>query len=538
MRNSLLTLAVLSAFHLAAQDRRYPPPNGYVNDFVGAIPDDIEQSLEAELSAFQNSSRFEVAVAVVMTLGDESESDYTVNMFNEWGVGSSETDGGVLVMWCPSERAYWTTTGYGAEEYLPDARIAQLQRSVLLPELKSGNGPTGLAAFVRALKSELDPVVREHRAAVEAVQREARARARGEAWSTFLLIILGLAVIGGVVTLLVFAYRRQKAEDARRQVVETRLRALMGQRSAADKTVRDAAEQKHPMAAALAKAVSEAKWPQASFEDVAKLSTPRLLDRLKAYDDLRGVVSLVEKVREDIDIVREIQKARRDTEESIVRLRVDAKRAEAARKRVLDKWPNALMPALPVQPVDPVVAVTSALVSMSEKAGRWEIPDALSMLARAKKSMAAAQAPVAEVLKEADRHEAADADIRAGRVSERISLACSMAESSAAWEGVSASTRASLTAMVATARKWAPTGTGGPARDLDRAAALIEEVNVWKKTADEEHSKHAAEARKQIAPTYSYSYGHGHSSHGRSGLGGFGGFGGGRSGGGGAGGRY
>lgn len=547
MNRLTLTLLLLAATAFAFAQRNYPPPNGHVNDYVGQLPDNLEQPLEAELRAFKEGSGFEIAVAVVATLNGEDEAGYTVNMFNEWGVGASETDGGVLIMWCPSERAYWTTTGYGAEGYLPDARVAQLQRSVLLPALKGGTGPEGIVAFARAVRDELDPATREHRAAIDAARQAADEKASGEFWYGFLMILLILGVVVGLIVLLVADHRKRKAkEDAHRSAVQRWIDLSNGRRSV-ERIAVLAEEQKHPAAADLTKRLAAVVWPEAYSDQAASMSTEEILARVAEYDVATDATSTATHVSSEMMAANAMRTDRKRIEQEVVGLRADAKHAESERASVLSKWPDAVLVPWDRNTTDELVTeVTADVTRMSSKIDAWDIAAAAAFLATAKRHLATARASVDGMRAAAKHHEVADRMIRSGDLAKTIAAACASALRSAASSGVSEATRRGVDTAAAAANAWTPGGVGGPGAAHNRATSLLAEVAKWKEKADSEHSAHVArlaadEARRSAARSPSYSSGgFGGISTGRSsgGFGGFGGFGGGRSGGGGAGGRY
>src|SRR5690348_9508325 len=95
-------------------------PQGYVSDFAHVLSSDTRQALEAKLSNFERATTNEIAVVTVPSLEGDTEEDYAVRLFKEWGIGKKGKDNGVLILIAPHERRARIEVGYGLEEVLPD----------------------------------------------------------------------------------------------------------------------------------------------------------------------------------------------------------------------------------------------------------------------------------------------------------------------------------------------------------------------------------------------------------------------------------
>jgi uncharacterized membrane protein YgcG len=143
----------------------------------------------------------------------------------------------MLLVWCPNERKYWATTGYGMEGDLPDVTISRIQRALLLPDLKAGTGDLGVAKFMRGIMSELGYISPERREEIRKASAEAKTKAEAQLAELqlkkdaetkeivedilmFLIFILSACVLAYVIFKIVFmrkekirlaAERREKA---------------------------------------------------------------------------------------------------------------------------------------------------------------------------------------------------------------------------------------------------------------------------------------------------------------------------------------
>lgn len=133
-------------------------PLGFVNDFAQIISDDAESQLTETLRAFTASTTNEIAVVTVPTIGDEYIEQYAVTLFEEWGVGSSEEDNGVLVLLAVQDRKIRIEVGYGLEGALPDSVAQRIITNEMVPSLAAGDYDTavlrGTEAIIEATRGE------------------------------------------------------------------------------------------------------------------------------------------------------------------------------------------------------------------------------------------------------------------------------------------------------------------------------------------------------------------------------------------------
>ena len=130
-------------------------PRGMVSDFANIIDDAEEATLEAELVAYREQTTHEIAVVTVPSLGDETIETYAVALFEEWGIGTSEQDNGVLLLVAPNEREVRIEVGYGLEGDLPDATAWKIIDQIMLPLFAGDNLSLGTVEGARAIVTTL-----------------------------------------------------------------------------------------------------------------------------------------------------------------------------------------------------------------------------------------------------------------------------------------------------------------------------------------------------------------------------------------------
>lgn len=152
----LLLLLLPLGFFLKATDIPKPmSPARLVNDYVGLFSASQQETLEQKLVEFDRATSSQIAVVVVPDLGSEAISSYAVRLFEQWGIGGSKNDNGILILLKPksvSERGeVFIATGYGLEGVLPDALAGRIVNQEMIPFFKQNDYFTGVDHAVNAL---------------------------------------------------------------------------------------------------------------------------------------------------------------------------------------------------------------------------------------------------------------------------------------------------------------------------------------------------------------------------------------------------
>ena len=143
----LFLLAFIVSFKtIIAQDfpQQSNPPK-IVNDFAGLISSDKAQELENKLIAFNDTASSQIAIVTITDLGVYEISDYAFKLAEKWGIGQKGKNNGVLILVAKIQRKTFIATGYGVEEYLPDAICKRIIELTINPSFKQGNFYQGLS---------------------------------------------------------------------------------------------------------------------------------------------------------------------------------------------------------------------------------------------------------------------------------------------------------------------------------------------------------------------------------------------------------
>lgn len=124
------------------------PPQSYIADVAHKLSSNDLSSLNNKIRLVNRSSRNEIAILIVPTLGDEAMSDVANSTFKAWKVGKKDLDNGVLIVLALKEHKARIEVGKGIEGDLTDLQSSEIIRDNIFPHWKKGNIFAGLAEAV------------------------------------------------------------------------------------------------------------------------------------------------------------------------------------------------------------------------------------------------------------------------------------------------------------------------------------------------------------------------------------------------------
>jgi len=127
----LLVLLLLCVPAARAEQVKNLKPQGYVNDFAGALSAQAKEKLMALCEEVDQKADAQIAVVTVSSLEGVPVEQFTHDLFTAWGVGPKHKDRGVMILVAPSDRKYWTEVGYGLEPILPDGKVGGFGREAV-----------------------------------------------------------------------------------------------------------------------------------------------------------------------------------------------------------------------------------------------------------------------------------------------------------------------------------------------------------------------------------------------------------------------
>jgi uncharacterized protein len=143
-------LTAISTFHVLAQS--FPEkPTTLVNDYTNTLSPEQRNHLEQKLVAFDDSTSTQIAVVLIKSVGVYDVADYTVRLAQNWGVGRTKKNNGVVLLAALDDRKVTIQTGYGVEGALPDAIAKRIIEREIKPNFKQGDYFQGLEQGTNAI---------------------------------------------------------------------------------------------------------------------------------------------------------------------------------------------------------------------------------------------------------------------------------------------------------------------------------------------------------------------------------------------------
>lgn len=147
----VLIIAGLFLFSLQAFGLEVPKLNRRVTDLAGILSPSEEARLEENLMVFENETSNQIAVLIINSLDGESIEQYSIQVVDQWQLGTAQKDNGVLLLIAVQDRQVRIEVGYGLEGVLTDLISFQIIRNVIAPPFRNGNYYAGIDQGLRAI---------------------------------------------------------------------------------------------------------------------------------------------------------------------------------------------------------------------------------------------------------------------------------------------------------------------------------------------------------------------------------------------------
>jgi uncharacterized protein len=167
-----------------------PPLRAPVTDLTNTLSNEQIASLEQTLREFEARKGSQIAVLLVPTTQPESIEQYAIRVAEEWKLGRSGVDDGVLLLVAKDDRAVRIEVGYGLEGALPDVLANRITDQVIVPRFREGDFAGGIREAVTRIIAVIDgePLPEPERT---------RSRAPEGIGQIFPLLLMLVFVVGG-----------------------------------------------------------------------------------------------------------------------------------------------------------------------------------------------------------------------------------------------------------------------------------------------------------------------------------------------------
>ena len=150
----LLLLAALLPFSTAcALDLVEPSDQLFVADYANVLDTDTEEMIVrtgAQLDAYNGA---QLVVVTLDSLGGQDIEEYGYALFNEWGIGSSSSNNGLLLLISVGDQSYWVTLGSGVDDVLPTEQLSGVFYDTFDPLFEAGDYDQAVSAVYPELSA-------------------------------------------------------------------------------------------------------------------------------------------------------------------------------------------------------------------------------------------------------------------------------------------------------------------------------------------------------------------------------------------------
>ena len=148
----MLSLMMAAWVSVSAAPFQDPPfLSAYVMDQAGILSPTAEAALNGRLEAFAAETGSQVVVLTVPDLGGVTIEEFSIRRAEEWQLGRSDQDDGVLFVVAPAERRMRIEVGYGLEGALTDAASRRILDNLVGPRFREGDFDGGVERGVDAI---------------------------------------------------------------------------------------------------------------------------------------------------------------------------------------------------------------------------------------------------------------------------------------------------------------------------------------------------------------------------------------------------
>lgn len=152
----LALLCCLGMPALAAVPER--PDNYYVLDEADVLQETTEADIIRRDEALFQSTGAEIVVVAVDFLGGEAIDDYSYELFEDWGIGSSQRQNGLLLVLAVGEEDYYAMPGTGIEDAFSGSTLQTMLDDYLEPDFAQGNYDAGVRKFFDAAYQTMEAI--------------------------------------------------------------------------------------------------------------------------------------------------------------------------------------------------------------------------------------------------------------------------------------------------------------------------------------------------------------------------------------------
>lgn len=123
-----------------------PSPSNefYVYDEANIMDGATENYIIQTNDELYEKTGTQIVIAAIDDLEGMDINTYATALFDDWDIGGSQLDNGLLMLIVPSEGELWIEVGYGLEGILPDSRVKRIIDDYIIPSFAEDDYNRGI----------------------------------------------------------------------------------------------------------------------------------------------------------------------------------------------------------------------------------------------------------------------------------------------------------------------------------------------------------------------------------------------------------
>ena len=121
-------------------------PNLYarVNDYADILTDPEEDQLNDLLKSLEDSIGSQLVILTIDSLDERTIEEYSMDVANDWRIGRSDYNDGILITLAMKDRKIRIEVGYGLERIIRNEIAKKIIDGTMVPEFLKGDFYSGL----------------------------------------------------------------------------------------------------------------------------------------------------------------------------------------------------------------------------------------------------------------------------------------------------------------------------------------------------------------------------------------------------------
>lgn len=183
-----------AASAVQAKEFVVPPLRAAVTDQAGMLSPATRNKLEESLQRFRDQGGAQIAVLTLPNLSGLTIEEASIRIVDEWKLGSSEKDDGILLLLAKQERKVRIEVGQGLEGNLPDAYAKRVIDEGITPLFKQGDIDGGVLVGVYQIAQRTNPEI-DMKGLLEGRTQPRRNQQRQEGGSPWLSLFIFFIIV-------------------------------------------------------------------------------------------------------------------------------------------------------------------------------------------------------------------------------------------------------------------------------------------------------------------------------------------------------